>query len=130
MRGPQRQIQPLHSTSQDSSVEPSSKPRTSKEEEIQPSKFSFPFEDDPYEILRYTLNYLRERRRTAPSSSPSKSFLKRAMKDERLKEVRCSSEEIQISSHSMTICCSIRGIVVECGRTNLNYTGSSTQVHS
>jgi len=42
----------LPSTSLDSSVEPFPEPRTSKEEEIQLSKFSFQFEDDPYEFLR------------------------------------------------------------------------------
>jgi hypothetical protein len=76
-------------------------------------KFSFPFEDEPYENLRNTLNYLYEMRPTAPPSSPSKSFLKKAMKEERLEEVRCSSEVIRASSPSMTICYSIRGTAVE-----------------
>ena len=48
-------------TSQDSSVELSPEPRISKEEEIQPSKFSSQFEDDPYEDLRNTLDFLHYR---------------------------------------------------------------------
>jgi hypothetical protein len=104
---------PLPSISQDSSVEPSPEPRTSKEEEIKPSKFSFPFEDDPYKNLRNTLNHLRERRPTAPPSPPNKSFLKEAMKEEWSEEVRLSSEVIRISSPSTTICCSIRRTAVE-----------------
>jgi hypothetical protein len=49
----------------------------------------------------------------APPSSPSKSFLKKAMKEERLEEVRRSFKAIRISSPSRTICCSIRGTIVE-----------------
>jgi hypothetical protein len=57
---------PLPSTSQDSCVEPSPEPRALKEEEVQPSNFSFAFEDDPYEILIHTSNYFYERRPMAP----------------------------------------------------------------
>jgi hypothetical protein len=39
-------------------VEPSPEPRTSKEEEIPPSKFSSPFEDDPLENLQNTSKHL------------------------------------------------------------------------
>jgi hypothetical protein len=100
---------PLPSTSHDSSVEPSAVSQTSKEEESQPSKFSFPFEDDPYENLRNTLNHLCERRPMAPSSPPNKAFLK----EEWSEEVRRYFEVIQISSPSTTICCSIRRSAIE-----------------
>ena len=99
---------PLPSASQDLSVEPSPEPQTSKEEEIQPSMFSFQFEDDPYEDLRNTSNYLRYRRPTAPLYPSSKS-----MTEEWLKEVRCSSKAIQVSSSSTTFYCSIGGNSVE-----------------
>jgi len=95
-------------TSQDSSVEPSPKPWTSKEEEIQPSKFSFQFEDDPYEGLRNISNYLHYRRPTSSLYPSSKS-----MNEEWSKEVRCSSKAIQLSSSSTTFYCSIGGNSVE-----------------
>jgi hypothetical protein len=95
-------------TSQDLSVELSPEPRTSKEEEIQPLKFSLQFEDDPYEDLRNTSNYLHYRRPTVPLYPSSKS-----MTEEWLKEVRCSSKAIQVSSSSTTFYCSIGGNSVE-----------------
>jgi hypothetical protein len=52
---------PLPSTSKDLFVEPSPEPRTSKQEEIQPSEFTFQFKDDPFENLRNTLNHLCRR---------------------------------------------------------------------
>ena len=91
-------------TSQDLSVEPSPEPRTSKEEEIQPSKFSSQFEDDPYEDLRNTLNFLPYRRPMAPLYPSRKS-----MNEEWSKEVRRSSNAIQLSSSSTTFYCSIGG---------------------
>ena len=39
--------------------EPSPEPRTPKGEEIQPSEFSFRFEDDPSENIQNTSNHLR-----------------------------------------------------------------------
>ena len=95
-------------TSQDTSVELSPEPRTSKEEEIQPSKFSSQFEDDPYEDLRNTSNFLHYRRPTAPLYPSSKS-----MNEEWSKEVRRSSKAIQLSSSSTTLYCSIGGNSVE-----------------
>jgi hypothetical protein len=50
--------------SQDSSIEPSPEPRTLKEEEIQPSKFSFQFEDDPSRNFRNTSNHHRHEKPT------------------------------------------------------------------
>jgi len=47
------------STSQYSSIEPSPEPRTTKEEEIQPSEFSSRFEDDSSGNIRNTSNHLR-----------------------------------------------------------------------
>ena len=96
------------STFQDLSDEPSPEPRTSKEEEIQPSKFSFQFEDDPYEGLRNTSNYLHYRRPTTPLYPSSKS-----MNEEWSKEVRRSSKAIQVSSSSTTFYCSIGGNSIE-----------------
>jgi len=95
-------------TSQDSSVEPPPEPQTSKEEEIQPLKFSFQFEDDPYEDLRNTLNYFCYRRPTAPLYPSRKS-----MNEEWLKEVRRSSKAIQLRSSSTTFYCSIGGNSIE-----------------
>ena len=95
-------------TSQDSSVELSPEPRTSKEEEIQPSKFSSQFEDDPCEYLRNTSNYLCDRRPTTSLSSPRKS-----MNEEWLEGMKCSSEAFRISSPSTTISCSIKGTAIE-----------------
>jgi hypothetical protein len=63
-----------------------------KEEEIQPSKLYFPFEDDLYENLINTSTYLCERRPTAPPSSLNKAFLKKAVKEEWSEEMRRSSE--------------------------------------
>ena len=51
------------------SVETSPELRISKEEEIQPSKFSSQFEGYLYENLRNTSNYLCDRRPMAPSKS-------------------------------------------------------------
>ena len=94
--------------SQDLFVEPSPEPRISKEEEIKPSKFSFQFEDDPYEGLRNTSNYIHYRRPTTPLYPSSKS-----MNEEWSKEVRCSSKAIQLSSSSTTFYCSIGGNSIE-----------------
>uniref|UniRef100_K3YN89 Uncharacterized protein n=1 Tax=Setaria italica TaxID=4555 RepID=K3YN89_SETIT len=55
-------FEPFHLSSL--AVETSPEPQTPKEEEIQPSEFSFPFKDDPYENLRNTSNYLYEKRPT------------------------------------------------------------------
>ena len=93
-------------TFQDLSDEPSPELRTSKKEEIQPSKFSFQFEDDPFEDLRNTSNYLRYRRPTERLYPTSKS-----MNEEWLKEVRRSSKAIQLSSSSTTFYCSI-GVIL------------------
>ena len=93
-------------TSQDLSVEPSPEPQTSNEEEIQPSKFSFQFEDDPYEDIRNPLNYLRYRRPTAPLYPSSKSI-----NEEWSKEVKCSSKSIRVSSSSTTFYFSIGEIL-------------------
>jgi hypothetical protein len=79
-----------------------------KEEEIQPSKFSSQFEDDPYEDLRNTSNFLRYKRPTAPLYPSTKS-----MNEEWSKEVRRSSKTIQLSSSSTTFYCSIGGNSVE-----------------
>ena len=95
-------------TSQDSSVEVYPEPRTSKEEEIQPSKFSSQFKDDPYEDLRNTSNFLRYRRPTAPLYPSTNS-----MNEEWSKEVRRSSKAIQLSSSSTTFYCSIGGNSIE-----------------
>ena len=103
----------LASISRDSSVELSPEPWISKEEEIQPLKFSPPYKDGPYENLRNTSNHLCERRPMAPSSFPNKDFLKKAMNEEWSEEGRSYSKAIRISSPSTTICCSIRGIAME-----------------
>jgi len=95
-------------TSQGLSVEPSPEPWTSKEEEIQPSKFSSQHKDDPYEDLRNTSNYLRYRRPMAPLYPSKKS-----MNKEWSKAVKRSSEAIRISSPSATIFCSIWGTTIE-----------------
>jgi len=96
------------STFQDLSDEPSPEPRISKEEEIELSKLSFQFEDDPYEGLRNTSDYLHYRRPTTPLYPSSKS-----MNEEWSKEVRRSSKAIQVSSSSTTFYCSIGGNSVE-----------------
>ena len=99
---------PSSPTPQDSSDEPFPKPRTSKEEEIQPLKFSCQLEDYLYEILTNTSSYLCDRRPTASLSSPRKS-----MNEEWLEGMKRSSEVFQISSPSTTISCSIKGTAVE-----------------
>jgi hypothetical protein len=104
-------FEPFHISSL--GIETSPEPRTSKEEEIQPSKFSFPFEEDLYENLINTSNYLCERRPTAPPSSLNKAFLKKAMKEEWSEEMRRSSKSIRISLPSTAICCSIGGTAIE-----------------
>ena len=88
---------PSPSTSPNSSVEPSPEPRTSKEEEIQPLKFSSQFEDYLYEILTNTSNY-----REFPTTN-----------EEWLEGMKRSSKAFRISSPSTTISCSIRGTAVE-----------------
>ena len=53
--------EPSSSTSQYSSVESSSEPRTLKEEEIHPSEFSSRFEDDPSGNIRNSLSLRHEK---------------------------------------------------------------------
>jgi hypothetical protein len=59
---------PTVSTSQFLSVEPSLEPKTMEEEEIQPPRFLYQYEDDPFENLRNTLNCLDGQLGKKPSS--------------------------------------------------------------
>ena len=56
-------------TTQDSALEPSSEPQAPKEEEIQPSKLPFEFEDDLFEDFGNTSNYLCTRKPMVPIPS-------------------------------------------------------------
>ena len=103
---------PLFSTSQHSFVEPSPEPRTPKEEEIQPSEFSFRFEDDHSGNIRNTSNHLRHEEPTESLClyETFDGFSCHTLAMDWLKEARQTSEVIQISPASMTIPCSMRGI--------------------
>ena len=99
---------PSSSTSQYSFVEPSPEPRTPKEEEIQPSEFSFLFEDEPLGKIQNPSNHLRH-------EEPTKSMCLYETLDiisrhtptiDWSKEAKHASEAIQISPTSATITCS------------------------
>jgi hypothetical protein len=72
------ELEPTVSTSQDSSVEPSLKPGTMEEEEIQPLEFLYQFKDNPLENLRNTSNCLDVQLGKEPSSvqiQPTRNLL-------------------------------------------------------
>ena len=103
------------STSQYSSIEPSPEPRTTKEEEIQPSEFSSRFEDDHSRNIQDTSNHLRH-------GEPTESLFLYETIDgfschtpavDWSKQARRTSEAIQISPTSTTIPCSMKGNVVD-----------------
>ena len=126
MRAVISRIQPFTFHTQVSSIEPSPKPQTSREEEIQLSKLSFQFEDDPFENLTNTLNCLCERIPMAPPSSPNKAFF---FKDEWLEEVKFEAN--QINSPSTTIRCSIWGTSVKAlHNPTAEACGMSSRTHS
>ena len=103
------------STSQYSFVEPSPDPRTPKEEENQPSKFSSRLEDDPSGNIRNTSNHLRHEKSTesmCPYETLDKIFRHTPTVDWS-KEARHTSEAIWIIPTSTTIPCFMKGNAVE-----------------
>ena len=103
------------STSLDSAIELTPDPGTSGEEEIQPPKSYFRFEDEPLRDIRNTSNHLRHK-------EPTKSMCLYETLDiifrhtpaiDWSKEANRNSEEIWISPNSATITCSMKGKIIE-----------------
>ncbi len=65
---------PILCTSQDSPFEPSSEPHEPKEEEIQPSKIPFVFEEGLFEDYRNTSNYSYQKRSHAQRDSKGVNY--------------------------------------------------------
>jgi hypothetical protein len=107
--------EPMVSTSQYSTVEPSLELRTPKEEEIQLSEFAFRFENDPYKDIINALNHPRHEKPTTslcPYVALDEVSNQESTSDWS-KELERTSKAIWVSSTSTTIPCSMRGNVVE-----------------
>ena len=102
-------------TSQYSYVDPSHKPRTPKEEEIQPLELSSQFKDDSLENIQNTSNHFRHNKPTESLClyKTIDGFSRHTPAIDWSKEARHTSEAIQICPTSTNIACSIWGNVID-----------------